>query len=128
LSALRHILLQLKNKEDFVSYRNSKLTMLLQDAIGITNMHILKLNSTTFLISYSITGGNAKTLLIICVNPSFSCAQESKCSLVFGERANAVELGKAKQNIKKTPDNDNQQSIITKKSNIPRLNKAYVHL
>ncbi|RHY57568.1 hypothetical protein DYB30_007196, partial [Aphanomyces astaci] len=77
LLALRHVLLQLKNKQEYVSYRDSKLTLLLQDAIG----------------------GHAKTLLVVCVNPSGACAHESKCSLAFGERANAVELGRAKQHI-----------------------------
>ncbi|ETW07976.1 hypothetical protein H310_02363 [Aphanomyces invadans] len=77
LLALRHVLLQLKNKQDYVSYRDSKLTLLLQDAIG----------------------GHAKTLLFVCVNPAASCAHETKCSLAFGERANAVELGRAKQHV-----------------------------
>ncbi|EQC30631.1 hypothetical protein SDRG_11686 [Saprolegnia diclina VS20] len=81
LSALRHVLLQLKNKDAYVSYRNSKLTMLLQDAIG----------------------GHAKTLLLLCVNPLATNALETKCSLVFGERANAVELGKAKQHVMRSP-------------------------
>ncbi|OQR94154.1 hypothetical protein ACHHYP_01626 [Achlya hypogyna] len=81
LSALRHVLLQLKNKEAFVSYRNSKLTMLLQDAIG----------------------GNAKTLLLVCVNPLAANALETKCSLVFGERANAVELGRAHRHHREEP-------------------------
>ncbi|KAG9408220.1 hypothetical protein AC1031_021465 [Aphanomyces cochlioides] len=77
LLALRHVLLQLKNKQEYISYRDSKLTMLLQDAIG----------------------GHAKTLLFVCVNPATKCALESKCSLAFGERTNSVELGKAKQNV-----------------------------
>ncbi|KDO33636.1 hypothetical protein SPRG_01606 [Saprolegnia parasitica CBS 223.65] len=81
LSALRHVLLQLKNQDAYVSYRNSKLTMLLQDAIG----------------------GHAKTLLLLCVNPLATNALETKCSLVFGERANAVELGKAKQHVTRKP-------------------------
>ncbi|CAK4134025.1 unnamed protein product [Aphanomyces euteiches] len=79
LLALRHVLLQLKNKQEYISYRDSKLTMLLQDAIG----------------------GHAKTLLFVCVNPATKCALESKCSLAFGERTNSVELGKAKQNVTK---------------------------
>uniref|UniRef100_A0A8C5I6K6 Kinesin family member 25 n=1 Tax=Gouania willdenowi TaxID=441366 RepID=A0A8C5I6K6_GOUWI len=68
LSALSDVLGALAEQRPHVPYRNSKLTHLLQDAIG----------------------GDAKFLLMLCVSPTQHFITESLHSLTFGVRARQV--------------------------------------
>ena len=64
LSALGNTIAALATKQQHVPYRNSKLTYLLQNALG----------------------GNCKSLMCVCVAPSASNAAESLCSLRFAKK------------------------------------------
>ena len=88
LSSLEQVMLALQAKQQngggngasaskevaHVPYRNSKLTLLLSDALGAK-------------------GACAKTLMIMQVSPSPSSISETKRTLAFGERCQAVCLG-----------------------------------
>jgi len=73
LSALGNVIERLQQKQQHIPYRDSRLTFLLQDSLG----------------------GNSKTLMIMAVSPSSFNAQETLCTLKFGQRAMKVDLGKA---------------------------------
>ncbi|XP_029903291.1 kinesin-like protein KIF25 [Myripristis murdjan] len=79
LSALSDVLGALAEQRPHVPYRNSKLTHLLQDAIG----------------------GDAKLLVMLCVSPTQRFITESLQSLGFGTRARQVQKEMPKR--KKTP-------------------------
>ncbi|KAI3807572.1 hypothetical protein L1987_23502 [Smallanthus sonchifolius] len=74
LSALGDVIASLSQKSTHVPYRNSKLTLLLQDALG----------------------GQAKTLMFIHVSPDPDTVGETISTLKFAERVSTVELGAAK--------------------------------
>ncbi len=80
LSALGNVISSLlskqKDKNRHISYRDSKLTLLLQDCIG----------------------GNSKCLMFCNLSPASSNHSESVCTLRFASRAKEVQLGKAKKN------------------------------
>ncbi|XP_072218695.1 kinesin-like protein KIF25 [Leuresthes tenuis] len=69
LSALSDVLGALAEQRPHIPYRNSKLTHLLQDAIG----------------------GDAKLLVMLCVSPTQRFITESLQSLAFGTRARQVQ-------------------------------------
>uniref|UniRef100_A0A670YJV7 Kinesin family member 25 n=1 Tax=Pseudonaja textilis TaxID=8673 RepID=A0A670YJV7_PSETE len=71
LSALADVLGALSEQNSHIPYRNSKLTHLLQDAIG----------------------GDAKLLVVLCVSPSQKYITESLQTLGFGSRARQVQRG-----------------------------------
>ncbi|XP_015685499.1 kinesin-like protein KIF25, partial [Protobothrops mucrosquamatus] len=75
LSALADVLGALSEQNSHIPYRNSKLTHLLQDAIG----------------------GDAKLLVILCVSPSQKYITESLQTLGFGSRARKVQRRHAKK-------------------------------
>ena len=79
LSALGKVLYSLAGKQPHIPYRDSKLTHLLRDSLS----------------------GDAKTMMIITVNPSPEDVSESSSSLSFGARVASVEKGKAKLQTKK---------------------------
>jgi Kinesin motor domain len=79
LTTLGKVLSSLAGKQPHIPYRDSKLTHLLRDSLS----------------------GDAKTMMIITVNPSPEDVSESASSLSFGARVASVEKGKAKQQIKK---------------------------
>ena len=64
LSCLSEVLLALHSKASHVPYRNSKLTMLLQDCLS----------------------GDGKTLMIVSVSPTIASAQETLHSLRFADQ------------------------------------------
>eukprot|EP00949_MAST-11_sp_MAST-11-sp1_P002733 g2733.t1 len=76
LSALGNCISALAEKKRHIPFRDSKLTRLLQDSLG----------------------GNARTALVINVSPSAVDASETLSSLMFGQRAMAVETS-AKRNV-----------------------------
>ena len=73
LSCLGDVIHALRSKQNYVPYRNSKLTYLLQDSLG----------------------GDSKTLMITQVAPVRKNEGETICSLNFAQRVRNVELGAA---------------------------------
>lgn len=78
LSNLGNVISALKNKQQHIPYRNSKLTYLLQDCLG----------------------GHSKCLMFSCVSPANTNHSETFCSLEFATRARSVQLGKAERKVK----------------------------
>lgn len=76
LSALGDVIQARKEKQKHVPYRNSTLTYLLQDSLA----------------------GNSKTLMIVQASPVDYNSSETIATLNWGQRARAVELGKATKN------------------------------
>ncbi|VVA90582.1 unnamed protein product [Arabis nemorensis] len=76
LSALGDVIASLSQKNNHIPYRNSKLTQLLQDALG----------------------GQAKTLMFIHISPEVEALGETLSTLKFAERVATVELGAARVN------------------------------
>jgi hypothetical protein len=77
LSCLADVFLALANKQQHVPYRNSKLTMVLQDCLS----------------------GDGKALMFVNVSPTHASSQETLCSLRFAAQVSQVELGKASKNV-----------------------------
>eukprot|EP00188_Purpureofilum_apyrenoidigerum_P003882 Plantae.Rhodophyta-Purpureofilum_apyrenoidigerum.ctg4189.p1 GENE.Plantae.Rhodophyta-Purpureofilum_apyrenoidigerum.ctg4189~~Plantae.Rhodophyta-Purpureofilum_apyrenoidigerum.ctg4189.p1 ORF type:complete len:853 (+),score=162.21 Plantae.Rhodophyta-Purpureofilum_apyrenoidigerum.ctg4189:239-2560(+) len=76
LSALGDVFTSILAKNSHVPFRNSKLTYLLQDALG----------------------GDAKTLMLVNISPTESDAAETLSSLNFASRVSRAELGMARRN------------------------------
>ncbi|XP_010489762.1 PREDICTED: kinesin-like protein KIN-14G [Camelina sativa] len=76
LSALGDVIASLSQKNNHIPYRNSKLTQLLQDALG----------------------GQAKTLMFVHISPEQEALGETLSTLKFAERVATVELGAARVN------------------------------
>lgn len=81
LSALGQVFTALRTNAMHVPYRNSKLTQLLQGALG----------------------GDGKACLFVNISPAESNLSETLSSLNFGAAAKQVQLGKPVQNIRKLP-------------------------
>lgn len=73
LCALGHVLQALSERKQHIPYRDSKLTHVLQDAIG----------------------GDAKMLLFVMVSPEEKCSPETSHTLQFGVRARQCRRGQA---------------------------------
>ncbi len=69
LSALGDVIAALSDKKSFIPYRNSKLTLLLQDSIG----------------------GNSKTVMFANISPSYSNISETVSTLNFSSRVKTVQ-------------------------------------
>ncbi|WOL12088.1 hypothetical protein Cni_G20852 [Canna indica] len=76
LSALGDVISALAQKSSHIPYRNSKLTQVLQDALG----------------------GRAKTLMFVHINPEVNAFGETISTLKFAERVASIELGAAQVN------------------------------
>ncbi|MCI04192.1 kinesin-4-like [Trifolium medium] len=91
LSALGDVIASLAQKNAHVPYRNSKLTQLLQDALG----------------------GQAKTLMFVHISPEPDALGETLSTLKFAERVSTVELGAAKVNKDNTEVKDLKEQVLT---------------
>jgi len=81
LSALGNVIEAIKRKQSHVPYRDSKLTYLLQESLG----------------------GKSKVAMFINLSPTSATVEESLCSLNFGKRARATELGRVSRTVRRTP-------------------------
>lgn len=77
LSCLADVFVNLGQKSQHIPYRNSKLTMLLQDCLS----------------------GDGKALMIVNVSPTIASSGETLCSLRFADQVSQVELGKAQKQM-----------------------------
>jgi len=76
LASLGDVMEALASKQAYVPYRNSKLTFLLQNALG----------------------GGAKVVMIVTATATPEAMPETLCSLSFAQRVGRIHLGEAKKN------------------------------
>lgn len=77
LSTLGQVFMALRNNNGHVPYRQSKLTLLLQDSLG----------------------GNAKCVVFVTVSPLKENMSESFSTLAWGDQIKMISLGTAKRNV-----------------------------
>ncbi|KAE9467108.1 hypothetical protein C3L33_00982, partial [Rhododendron williamsianum] len=92
LSALGDVIFALAQKSTHIPYRNSKLTQVLQTALGG------KPKNNERSSRFEGLGGHAKTLMFVQLNPELSSYSETLSTLKFAERVSGVELGAARTN------------------------------
>ena len=94
LSALGDVISALSSGQEFVPYRNNKLTMLMQDSLG----------------------GNAKTLMFVNISPADYNADETVISLTYAARVKLITNDASK--------NADNKEIARLKGIIARLKKG----
>eukprot|EP00667_Euglena_gracilis_P004457 EG_transcript_4480 len=77
LSNLGRVICALHQKQTHIPFRDSKLTMLLQDSLS----------------------GDSKTILIATISPTLSCSSETLSTLAFASSVRKLELGEAKRSV-----------------------------
>ena len=77
LSALASVIQAVRSKSAHIPYRDSKLTYVLQDALG----------------------KDAKCLMLVNISPRSDCLNETLCSLRFAAKVNDTARGPAKRNV-----------------------------
>ncbi|CAN1745775.1 Kinesin-like protein KIN-14L [Linum perenne] len=95
LSCLGDVVTALAQKNSHIPYRNSKLTLLLQDSLG----------------------GHAKTLMFAHVSPEEDSLSETVSTLKFAQRVSMVELGAARANKESS-------EIMQLKEQVEKLKRA----
>lgn len=106
LSTLGQVISSLSSDKDYIPYRDSKLTRVLQDSLG----------------------GNFKTTLIVACSPHVFNCEETIATMKFATRAKKIK-NKVKQNIKKSTEEleriieDLTQKLQKAKEHIARLKK-----
>ena len=104
LSALGNVIQALSNKNAHTPYRDSKLTLLLQDSLGLFILFSLLLHLGIYLLCiffFIIPGGDSKVNMFVNVSPAAENVSETISSLGFASRARATELGKAEKQVVK---------------------------
>ncbi|XP_020699242.1 kinesin-like protein KIN-14F [Dendrobium catenatum] len=96
LSALGDVISALAQKSSHIPYRNSKLTQVLQDSLG----------------------GQAKTLMLVHINPEINAFGETISTLKFAERVSSVELGAARVNKETGELRELKEEVSTLKSKL----------
>ncbi|KAL0922652.1 hypothetical protein M5K25_006654 [Dendrobium thyrsiflorum] len=96
LSALGDVISALAQKSSHIPYRNSKLTQVLQDSLG----------------------GQAKTLMLVHINPEINAYGETISTLKFAERVSSIELGAARVNKETGELRELKEEVSTLKSKL----------
>ncbi|KAK9008693.1 hypothetical protein V6N11_075578 [Hibiscus sabdariffa] len=96
LSSLGDVIFALAQKSPHVPYRNSKLTQVLQSSLG----------------------GQAKTLMLVQLNPDASSYSETMSTLKFAERVSGVELGAARSTKEEKDVRELMEQIASLKETI----------
>ena len=94
LSALGDVISALSSGQDFVPYRNNKLTLLMQDSLG----------------------GNAKTLMFVNISPADYNREETVISLTYAARVKLITNDATK--------NAENREVSRLKATIARLQKG----
>ncbi|KAM0943058.1 putative minus-end-directed kinesin ATPase [Dioscorea sansibarensis] len=106
LSALGDVISALAQKSSHIPYRNSKLTQVLQDALG----------------------GNAKTLMFVHINSEVNAFGETISTLKFAERVASIELGAARANKETGEIKELKEEISKLKSALENKESEVVQL
>ncbi|KAK3005840.1 hypothetical protein RJ639_015773 [Escallonia herrerae] len=97
LSALGDVIAGLRRKRGHVPYRNSKLTQILRDSLGMTFLLLLLGSSNESLLNSENTCDGSKALMLVHVSPYEEDVGETTCSFTFAKRARAVESNRELQ-------------------------------
>ncbi|KAJ8905833.1 hypothetical protein NDN08_002338 [Rhodosorus marinus] len=101
LSALGDVFSSILSNNSHIPFRNSKLTYLLQPALG----------------------GDAKTLMFVNISPSDSDGSETLSSLNFASRVSKAELGAARQNL----DSSKSRKMLTQLAELTKEKQAILN-
>ncbi|KAI7986685.1 Kinesin-like protein KIN-14K [Camellia lanceoleosa] len=106
LSALGDVIFALAQKSSHIPYRNSKLTQVLQSALG----------------------GHAKTLMFVQLNPELNSYSETVSTLKFAERVSGVELGTARSSKEGRDVRDLMDQVASLKDTIAKKDEEIERL